>query len=103
VVHRGPLYTTYPLLDELPEERRSGMNILQQFLAYNEEWSERPDVAQVIKSTASSQQPKVLWFGCADSRVPEAAICGTKPGEIFVHRNIANCIVGLRSHFDTPI
>lgn len=61
----------------------------------NKEWveaclSQDPDY---FKKLADRQQPPLLWIGCADSRVPANQIIGAEPGDVFVHRNIANMVI----------
>lgn len=64
-------------------------------LANNKEWVEEMTSKDkdYFKNLAKGQKPPVLWIGCADSRVPANEITGTHPGELFVHRNIANMVV----------
>lgn len=64
-------------------------------LENNKEWVARkteqdPDY---FNRLANGQKPPVLWIGCSDSRVPANEIIGAEPGEVFVHRNIANMVV----------
>ncbi len=61
----------------------------------NKRWVEERLKAdpQFFVNQAKGQKPPVLWIGCSDSRVPANEVTGTLPGEIFVHRNIANMVV----------
>lgn len=64
-------------------------------LAKNKAWADGKVAqdANFFQSQLNSQKPKYLWLGCADSRVSTELITGVNPGEIFVHRNIANQII----------
>jgi carbonic anhydrase len=66
-----------------------------QLLTNNKKWVNEmlEQDENYFKSLAEGQKPPVLWIGCADSRVPANQITGTLPGEIFVHRNIANMVI----------
>ena len=66
--------------------------MLTQLKANNRAWAERmvSADANVFKRLERQQAPEYLWIGCADSRVPANEIVGLDPGELFVHRNVAN-------------
>jgi carbonic anhydrase len=61
----------------------------------NRAWSEKmlDRDAEFFHDLSQQQAPRYLWIGCADSRVPANEIVGLKPGELFVHRNVANVVV----------
>ena len=68
--------------------------MLSDLLASNRRWaaarvSEEPEY---FRRLAGLQHPEYLWIGCSDSRVPENVITGVQPGEVFVHRNVANLV-----------
>lgn len=60
----------------------------------NREWANRMTAADpdFFNRLVGVQSPKYLWIGCSDSRVPANEIMGLKPGEVFVHRNVANVV-----------
>ncbi len=71
------------------------MHPLEPLLKKNREWSEkiRQKNPDFFPTLSRQQAPEYLWIGCSDSRVPANEICGLLPGEIFVHRNVANIVV----------
>ncbi len=71
------------------------MASLEVLLDNNRRWSERmrAEDPEFFARLAAAQAPKYLWIGCSDSRVPANQILGLLPGEIFVHRNVANVVV----------
>ena len=68
---------------------------LQHLFDNNRAWAERmvSENPAYFSRLASQQNPKYLWIGCSDSRVPANQITGLDPGEVFVHRNVANVVV----------
>jgi carbonic anhydrase len=71
------------------------MTELRELLEQNRAWAERvlAEDPGFFKRLSTLQTPKYLWIGCSDSRVPANQIMGLAPGEVFVHRNIANVVV----------
>lgn len=71
------------------------MAIVNQLLKNNRDWADRINAEQpgFFEQLSQQQTPEYLWIGCADSRVPANEIVDLPPGEVFVHRNIANVVV----------
>ncbi len=71
------------------------MKSYEKLLLENKAWAAEQvaDDPGYFKRLARLQAPEFLWIGCSDSRVPANQITGTLPGEVFVHRNIANLVV----------
>ncbi len=71
------------------------MDMYKSLLEGNKKWVEErlKEDPEFFNTLAKGQTPQVLWIGCSDSRVPANEITGTKPGDVFVHRNIANMVV----------
>ena len=67
----------------------------QQLFENNRQWADaiRAEDPDFFKKLAAQQSPEYLWIGCSDSRVPANELLGMLPGELFVHRNIANVVV----------
>ena len=71
------------------------MHSYEKLLLENKAWAAEKlsDDPEYFERLAHVQTPEFLWIGCSDSRVPANEITGTQPGEIFVHRNVANLVI----------
>jgi carbonic anhydrase len=74
---------------------RKEMRVLRHLFDQNKAWSDSMRVHDIdfFQKLAHQQSPNYLWIGCSDSRVPANQIVGLLPGELFVHRNVANLVV----------
>ena len=70
------------------------MKLLPELFESNEKWAQRTvaDDPEFFTRLMDQQAPQFFWIGCSDSRVPSTQITGLVPGEIFVHRNVANLV-----------
>jgi carbonic anhydrase len=71
------------------------MTSIERLLSANKAWASeiKADDPEYFERLSHLQTPEFLWIGCSDSRVPADKITGTQPGEIFVHRNLANMVI----------
>jgi carbonic anhydrase len=71
------------------------MHSYEKLLLENKAWAaeKKSEDPEYFERLSQLQAPEFLWIGCSDSRVPANEITGTQPGEIFVHRNVANLVV----------
>jgi carbonic anhydrase len=85
---KGESSLTFIALEPMPTS-------LQQLLDNNRAWAQKMEALRpgFFNHLAQQQSPKYLWIGCSDSRVPANEITGLDPGEVFVHRNVANVVV----------
>ncbi|MBA6224216.1 carbonate dehydratase [Colwellia sp. MB02u-18] len=71
------------------------MSSIQHLFDNNQQWSDKikQEDPNFFKHLSEQQNPEYLWIGCSDSRVPANELLGMQPGEVFVHRNIANQVI----------
>ncbi len=71
------------------------MSLLNDLLKNNKQWAEDilKEDPKFFTHLAEQQSPEYLWIGCSDSRVPANQLLGLMPGDVFVHRNIANLVI----------
>ena len=79
----------------LPERLSPMSTDLQELFQSNRQWAAKTEAREpgFFTRLLQQQKPQYLWIGCADSRVPANELVGLLPGELFVHRNVANLLV----------
>jgi carbonic anhydrase len=80
---------------ETPSEKHPAENMQEQLFRANREWASAISASHpgFFQKLAAQQAPEYLWIGCSDSRIPPNELLGLLPGDLFVHRNIANVVV----------
>jgi carbonic anhydrase len=80
-------------------------DLYRRIFEYNKEWVKGKQAAdpEFFARLAREQNPEFLYIGCADSRVPANEIMGLEPGQVFVHRNIANLVVNIDANANSVI
>lgn len=93
MIHLSTFYNT--LLSPLGRDSLPRVAGLEKLLAQNRAWAATMtgDDPTFFSELASHQSPEYLWIGCSDSRVPANQILDLPPGDVFVHRNVANVVV----------
>lgn len=71
------------------------MRKIEELFANNEAWSAsvKEENPEFFKELSKAQKPRFLWIGCSDSRVPAEKLINAAPGDLFVHRNVANLVI----------
>ncbi|MBE0470042.1 MAG: carbonate dehydratase [Methyloprofundus sp.] len=71
------------------------MQDIDTFLQNNKDWAQKVTAQDptFFEKMTKTQSPELLWIGCSDSRVPAEIVVGAQPGEMFIHRNIANQVI----------
>jgi carbonic anhydrase len=79
----------------MKDDIKNNPDLHHELLGRNKAWSEQMhrENPKLFTDLAKHQKPFFLWIGCSDSRVPPNQVTGTQPGDMFIHRNIANMVV----------
>lgn len=95
IIRRADLLRVLPGTDIPDREEKMNVTTLKPLLAKNRSWAlqRRQRNPNYFEKYLHQQKPHSLWIGCSDSRVPAEVLTGSHPGELFVHRNIANMVV----------